>query len=621
MAIIYLASVCALWAGIILVRKSEEKQNLIVWLSLGLMTVLGFQALFAGILGKLGIGITLLPVSLGNIAAAAACFFLMVRKGRQTYSTIKALDVISFAIILGMIVVFSLSKYGKKLDIIDFFSVDATAHIRWAMNVALEHKISINLYFTSLNTGLMMQTYQELTGVGRFDLYHVFIWCEMLYTTLAATLFWGLIRQRCGEGRWQRFVPLLLTPIYWAGYPLYATLFGFSYLGMAVCLMLVTVALLEMYVHDRIGTTPFIIGMNLMLYGLFVCYTLFVPVAFFGVFTTVAWKMKKQKEPKLIGRENILTMLKIFLIPTALGLIWSAGNIGALGAGGGILNEGGCYNDSYSNFILLIPFAALGVYFLIHRKEGGYFLPMVTIHIAFQAVMFIGLLTRHVSVYYYTKLNSILWMVSWVLIAEAILGMMEKCKWALFFPFFFYGVVFTGKYLDTWVSKANPLARRIDTWNFCDIIMMNNTYFNFDSVMNPEIMELYRYADDHFEPGEVAGVHFELENGYFKTLTGQENIFTYASKEEFLDAIEKNNIKYILAGKNSGTYRAYKEYIDLQETLTENEEGKIVKIIVEPSEFTFSEEKPSESETTESEATEPDISETQENESATGAET
>ncbi len=625
MAIVYLASFAALWAGVVLVRKSEEKQNLFVWIPLGAMAVLGFQAMLAGILNKIGIGITLVPAAMGNIAAAGGCFTLTARKGRQAFARIKVLDVVSAAVILGMIAVFSFSKYGKNLDIIDFISVDATAHTRWAMEAALEHKLSLNLYFTSLNTGLMMQAYQGLTGCGRFDLYHVFIWCEIFYTTLAAALFWGLIRQRCGEGRWQRFVPLLLTPFYWAGYPVYATLFGFSYLGMAVCLMLVMVTLLEMHVHERIGRTAFFIGMNLMLYGIFVCYTLFVPVAFFGVFATVGWQMKKRKEPKLISKENILTMLKIFLLPTVLGLIYSFANMGELGSGGGILNEGGCYNDCYSNFILLIPFAVLGVYFLIHRKEGGYFLPMAAVHIAFQAVMFIGLLTRHVSVYYYTKLNSVLWMVSWVLIAEAILGMMVKCKWAVFFPFFFYGVAFTGKYMDTWISRANPLARRVETWNFCDIIMLNNTYFNFRSVLNPETMELYRYADEHYGPGEIASVHFELENGWFRTLTGQENIYTYVHREDLLNAFEKYNIEYILCGTSSGTYQGISDYIDAQETIMENEAGKIVKVTVKTSDFLASgaaRSGPGEAETEEPEAerSETERPETPENESAAEAE-
>lgn len=630
MAIVYLASFVALWAAVVLVRKSEEKQNLFVWIPLGAMAVLGFQALLAGIVNKIGIGVTLVPAALGNLAAAGGCFYLIARKGRQAFAKIKVLDVISFAVILGMIAVYSFSKYGRNLDIIDFISVDATAHTRWAIEVALEHKLSINLYFTSLNTGLMMQAYQGLTGCGRFDLYHVFIWCEIFYTTLAATLFWGLIRQRCGEGRWQRFVPLLLTPFYWAGYPVYATLFGFSYLGMAVCLMLVMVTLLEMYVHKRISMTPFIIGMNLMLYGIFVCYTLFVPVAFFGVFATVGWQMKKTTEPKLISLENFLTMLKIFLIPTILGLIYSFANVGALGEGGGILNEGGCYNDCYSNFILLIPFMILGVYFLIHRKEGGYFLPMAAVHIAFQLIMFIGLLTRHVSVYYYTKLNSVLWMVSWVLIAEAILGMMVKCKWAVFFPFFFYGVAFTGKYLDTWISRANPLARRVETWNFCDIIMLNNTYFNFRSVLNPETMELYRYADEHYGPGEIASVHFELENGWFKTLTGQENIYTYVDREDLLGAFEKYNIDYILCGTSSGTYQGISDYIDAQETIIENEAGKIVKVTMKTSDFLKSDlarenQKKDETEEADEGASEAGDSEaggseTPENESTAGAE-
>lgn len=582
MAIVYLLSAAALWAGIMLARKSEEKLNLLIWLPVGAMMVICWQALVGGVLNKLGIGLTLVSMSLVNLAGAAGCLLYTKRKGKQAYE-VKVSDIISVAVILGIIMVYSFSRYGWKLDTINFVSVDATAHTRWAMAVALEHKLPMNLYFTCLNTGMMMQAYQALTGVGRFDLYRVFLWCEVFYTALAALLFWGLVRQRSGEGKWQRWVALLLTPFYWAGYPVYSTLFGFSYLGMSVCLFLVILTLLDLHFREKIGVGWFIVGLNLALYGIFVSYTLFVPAAFFGTFAALAWKM--HKGGKLITKENILMMLKVFLIPTVLGLLYSFSNVEALAPGGGIRNEGGCYNDIYSNFILLIPFMAIGIYFLVSRKEGGYLLPMTIAQVIVMAVLLAGLLTRKVSVYYYTKLNSVFWALSWMLVAEAILGMMRHCKWAILFPFFFYGVVFCGKYGDTWLKRASNLAGRVEVWNFCDLIMINNTYFNSVSLrLTPDLMELYRYSAEHGEPGEVAGVHFETENGWFRALTGQENIYTYVNFQNFLKDLEKKeDIKYICAGY-CGTYESYEPFLNMQEVVLENSEGKVFRVTVKPSE-------------------------------------
>lgn len=582
MAIGYLLSAAALWAGMMTVRKSGEKQNFLVWLFLSALGVMGFQALYGGVLNKLGIGLTLLSMGAGNLAAAVLCFLWTARKGRQAYG-VKLFDIVSAAAMTGMVLVFCLIRYGSHLDRINFVSTDSAAHAGMAIRTALEHRLPTNLYFTCVNTGMMMQVYQALTGAGRFDLYRVFLLCESVYAGLAALLFWGLIRQRCGEGKWQLFLPLLLTPFYWAGYPVYSTLFGFSYLGMSVCLLTAVLTLLDLYGRDRIRTGAFIAGMNLALYGLFICYTLFVPTAFFGAFASLAWKMGRDRGKKLISGKNILMMLKVFLLPTVLGLMYSFSNVGELASGGGIRNEGGCYNDIYSNFILLIPFMALGIYFLVTRKEGGYLLPMTAVQVILMGVMMAGLLTRRVSVYYYTKMNSVFWLLSWALTAEAVLGMMHRCRWAILFPFFFYGVVFTGKYMDSWMEKANRLAGRVEVWNFCDLIMINNTYFNSQrSILPADTMELYRYAEEHFEPGEAAGVHDELENRWFGALTGQENTYTYASPEEFLQETEEKGIRYIVAGY-SDPYLAYEEYLDRQEVVTENSAGKIFRVTVKSS--------------------------------------
>ena len=581
MAIIYLLSAAALWTGILLARKSKEKQNVMIWIFLSAMGVMCFQTLFGGVINKLGIAVTLLPMALGNLAGAAGCFLYARRKGKQAYE-VTVIDIISVAILIGMILVFGLSKYGRNLDTIDFVSVDGAAHCRDALSVATEHQLPINLYFSCLNTGLMMQAYQALTGVGRFELYRVFLWCELFYTALAALLFWGLVRQRCGEGKWQRFVPLLLTPFYWAGYPVYSTLFGFSYLGMSVCVYLVILTLTDQYFHGRIAKGWFIIGLNLTLYGIIVSYTLFVPAVFFGVFAALAWDMRKHG--KLVTKDNILMMLKVFLIPTVLGLIYSVSNIGALAPGGGIVNEGGCYNDIYANFILPAPFMILGIYFLVSRKDGGWVLPMTIAQAAAMAVMLAGLMTGRVSVYYYSKMNSIFWALCWVLVAESILGMMKHCKWAVMFPFFFYGVLFCGKYVDKWLERANPLAGRVEVWNFCDLILINNTYFNFSPIITQDTMALNRYADEHFEPGEVVGVYQIRENGWFNVLTGQRDIFVNTGYEDFLKEVEEKGYRYISAGYGN-TYDDYREYLEMQETVMENDGGKILKITVKPNEM------------------------------------
>ena len=579
MAIVYLISVLTLWIGIVLVPKGKDETNLIVWIASGAMLVMCFQAAVAGIIGKLGIPITLFPVTISNLLGSLGCGWQILKKGPQR-TRVSLFDLACILVMVSMVLVFSFKRYGTLLERISFVSSDSGVHAEWAITVALDHCLPLNMYFSCLNTGLMMQAFAMLTGASRFDLYRVFILCEVVYTALSALLFWALLRQRCPEGKWQKCLMILLPPIYWAGYPVYSTLFGFSYLGLSVNLVAVMLLLLDFLFRGTVSHRLIFAGLSLVLYGLIVCYTLFVPGVFFGCFAALAyWMAQSGGLKKVLKLKNILIMLAVFLFPTVLGLIYSYSNIQLLSpSGSGILNEGGCYSDIYSNFIILFPFAAIGIYFLIHRKDGGYLLPAFGIHLIVMGAFFAGLLMRRVSDYYYVRFNSILWLFTWLLIAEGLWGMTERCKAAILFPFFFYGLLFMGKYADNWIENANRNTFRVKTWSFCDLILVNNTYFNFSSPMTPELMDLYRFTEEHLQTDEVLGVGAELENRWFQALTGQERTATYESYESFLQMTEDDPVQYICA-EHSPAYIAYKEYLNQQEVIFENSAGTVFRVV------------------------------------------
>lgn len=583
MAILYLVSIIILWAGIVLCRKSEKKLNLAIWGICSAMLDLCVQVFCGGIIGKLGLPVSCGSIGIANLAVCLVLVLWIVKKGTQAYE-IKVLDLISALAVLGITLLFGFSKYGLHLDRIDFISVDASVHCRMAKNVALESAFSTNLFFTSLNTGMLMQVQLELTGCKAFDLYKAFILGEMIYASLSALLFWALLRERCGEGKWQRLVPLILTPFYWAGYPVYTTLFGFSYLGAAVSLFNLELILTDQLCRKKTYRFVSVLGLNLVLFGVFVSYSMFVPTVFFGAFIAIALQMLKEADGKIrkvVSLKNIGLMLAVFLIPSVLGMLYSFADIGAASPGGAISKEGGCYNDMYSSFILPLPFALIGLYCLIRKKEGRFMLPMLAVHLMFMAVLLIGLSQHKVSVYYYVKSNNFLWLMVWVLVAEAVWGMMARTKLAVLLPLFFYCVLGMGKYVDPWLEGIKGITTRVHVWSYVDLILLNNTYFNLSTRTGQDQMELYRYADENFDPAEVMSVHGQLENGWFRTLTGSDNTFSYGDCPELLQELEDNHIKYILVGKNTRyipCYKAVEPYLNTLEVIKENDAGKVLRI-------------------------------------------
>ena len=583
MAILYLISVITLWAGIVLCRKSEKKQNLAVWCLCAALLDMCIQVLCGGIIGKLGIIVSCGSIGITNLAVSLGLGLWIAKKGTQAYE-IKAMDIISVAVILGITLAFGIVKYGRNLDKLGFISVDAAAHCRFAKKVALEHIFSTNLYFTSLTTGMMMQVQLELTGCRTFDLYKAFIFGEIIYTTLAAGLFWALLRQRCGDGKWQRFVPLLLTPFYWAGYPVYSTLFGFSYLGVATSLFNLELILMDQLCRKKTDRIVPILGLNLVLYGIFVSYSMFVPTAFFGAFIAIAIQMVKDAGGirNAISLKNVGLMLAVFLVPSVLGMMYSFVNLGSAVPGGDIKNEGGCYNDMYSSFILPLPFVLIGLYCLIKRRDSHFMLPMLAVHVIFMIILLIGLSQHKVSVYYYVKNNNFLWLMVWTLVAEAIWGMMSRTKLAALLPLFFYSVLFMGKYVDPWLDSISGITTRVSVWSYVDLILVNNTYFNHAPEVNDGKLELFRYVDENCDPNEVISANLEIENAWYKTLTGGENTFTYGSYKKFLQEVEDLNIRYIVAGYRvggmRGIYKDIEPYLNTLEIVKENEEGKVFRI-------------------------------------------
>lgn len=582
MAILYLISVIALWTGIVLSRKSDEKQNLAVWCICAVMLVMCVQVLCGGIMEKLGIAITCGSIGMANLVVSLGLGIWIAKKGVQAYE-IKALDVISVAIILGMTLGYGVFKFGGNFDKMGFYvSVDAAAHCHFAKTVALEHRFSdiTTQYFAALPIGLLMQVQLELTGCRVFDLYRSFLFGEMIYTTLSAGLFWALLRERCGEGKWQRFVPLLLTPLYWAGYPVYATLYGFSYLETAVCLVNLELILLNQFYGKKTYRLVSVIGLNLVLYGVFVSYTLFVPTAFFGAFITIAIQMVKEaggKTLKAINWRNASRMLAVFLLPSVLGMVFSAVNLRHAVPGSGIDYEGGCYSDIYSNFILPLPFVIIGLFCMYKKKDGRFMFPILAVHIAFMALLLIGLLQHKVSVYYYTKNNSILWLMTWAAVAEAVWGMMHRTKWAAVLPLYFYLVVGCGYKVDPWLKEINDTATRVQVRSFVDLIVTNTERFFRWPDLDDEKMALFRYADEHYNVDEVLSINYEMETKWFWALTGGRNFIYRGSYEGILRYIEEQNIRYIVA-EHCELYSRMEPYFDTLEVVTENNRGKIFKI-------------------------------------------
>ena len=138
-SIIYFISFLALWAGVVLSKKSDEKKNIIVELIKGGFLVLAAQSFAAGVLGIVHLPVSALTIGLGNVIFSILICVWIKKKGIQHFY-IKILDIVAVATIALLIYAFAMHRYGKDFHI-NFVSVDASVHCKSALTVALEHKL------------------------------------------------------------------------------------------------------------------------------------------------------------------------------------------------------------------------------------------------------------------------------------------------------------------------------------------------------------------------------------------------------------------------------------------------------------------------------------------------
>lgn len=578
-AVFYLLSVVSLWVAVFIIKKSDAKVSAAVWLICSAFLVICNQAIFGGLFWLCHISISIISIGITNLLTAIICIFFISRLGIQKYY-IKPFEIIELLIISYFICKFAAARFGHDLHI-NFVLVDASSHYGMSKDIALNHTPDNNMYFAALTSGLMMEVYKVFTHGDIFHMYRMFIICEVIYTAFTAFLFWALLRQRAKNSIFYTITILIITIIYWKGYPAYSTIFGYSYFVMGINIITLLIFIVNAYLSDEYNKKLMIVFMNLLLHGIFVCYTLFVPTTFFGVFIALAIYMIMRDKKKFINKKNIFEMLYVFLIPSVLGLIQSFSNVQYLaGSGDGISHDGGCYSDFYSNFIPLIPFAIIGVYIIFKEKKKDSLIPITIVQLLFMLFLFYRAMNGTVSAYYYMKNNSLVWTILWVLTAEAIFYMTDICKGAIIFSIMFYGFVYMGLHGDDHIQVRNDRFINVSSRNTFNIIYFNDEFMLAYPLLDSDTIDLYEYVNKNCQDKYVISVNTEPGNGWFNAMNSNGLGFCYGGYTAFEDMVNED-VGYLCICYTAPYFESQEYFDKFSDVVYENKMGRIVRI--EPS--------------------------------------
>jgi len=419
-ALLFYASFFCLAAGVLLLKKSDCEQNLIVWIPVSLLLVLCLEALFAGVLNLIHIPINLITMSLINIALIAPCLLYRLKTGEFQKFIVPRIDLIALGIIAATTFILALIQFGLHFDI-NFGTTDPAAHLLNAIYIATDGNLS-PMYLSHLPTAMAVQTATPFLPITQY--YKAFIVLEVFYQFLAGAVFFSAAK-RFAPTKNATIILIILTLLYMGGYPLNNLFYGFSYLGLSISVVALVYFGLGLYQKREVYSWCSTSILMLALFGLIISYALFVPIVFTAVLIFLVLFLRKKG--KVLTRKNVLLLLYLFVPAIILGFLYTYRGFfgGDMAPSTAIGMDGDIYRELYSDFLFIAPLALYALFVSIKSRELSFGnILFYTLSLVMIAGLIAGL-AGFVSVYYFFKTHYLMWLVTFMLATKGLVKLMR----------------------------------------------------------------------------------------------------------------------------------------------------------------------------------------------------
>jgi len=414
MEIIYIITVLLLLISTMLIRKNNEKQNI---LFRGILTIVLFSTyniLLALIFSAIKLPSNLMVLSIANVIITIInTLILLIKQEVQKYF-IKVQDVIFMIILFVLVIGIAYKQFAFPFDI-KYESTDSAMHFLAAKNFYNNKILDGGIPAASVNTAILFDICDSIISEQNF--YNIFIVFDISLLYLIGAIFYLGITNKT-KSKMKSIFAMIFTILFICAYPLNSIIFGFSYLTVAI-LYITTLIVMAVNIKDtEQKQLPLCIEMFLIVLGIFFAYYFFVPVVYTALGLYILFDMIKNKKSKNIFSiftiKNIVKVLTILVLPTIIGFgyfvlpsLMSTGKTTV----GHISTEGYIYRDLYSNFILFAPLAIYYILYNIKNKKNNFSTILMIISSIFTVFLLIMGLKGRVSSYYYFKMYFLLWIV------------------------------------------------------------------------------------------------------------------------------------------------------------------------------------------------------------------
>lgn len=387
-------------------------ESILLWLPVSAVIVLVFDCFFAGLVSLFGLHVpTVLPISLINAFLAAACAFCcygLRGKRLQVKTTESALpqnrrvlafDVAALLVLLMFVALCGRLQFGADLDL-NFSSTDPGTHY-WAARVILDTGGLNGMYFTHYIASLFIEALDPCLPDGYT--YRAFIVSELFFLLLSVWVTYSLMRFLVGDDH--KLLCLFMVLLCAGGYPLNNLVFGFSYLGAGVTLLLAFTCVQRGMVRSKKRLRWFLAVAVAEMLALYITYSLFVPIAalsavLFLVARADWWAVKHKALFVGASVAGVVVMVVGIVLVVRSGFAE------------GLSTPGYSYVELFGSFVLVSPAAIAGLVGMFANRKPSQVDLVAWLGVAAVAATMIAL-TLYVlgvlSAYYYYKFYFVLW--------------------------------------------------------------------------------------------------------------------------------------------------------------------------------------------------------------------
>jgi len=586
-SIFYIFSIIAFLYAFFTFPKTSRKQDFFIWIPIAIVFFDAVTASVVGLIDIVHIPISIVTVGVVNVLFATGLFYWSrIRlKKKQEYE--YRMSSLSFLLVLAALVAFLfLYRYSADINIV-FATSDPANHLKFAQNILNTKSISGDtspLWVTPLSNALFIETLLPVfSGV---DIYKSFMIKEAINLWLAGAVFYAL-SARFFKNKFTILCGFVISLVYVTGYPYNSFLYGFSYLSMSITFVCVLLFVLDIFIKKESALIPTLFALSALCLSVSNCYSLFAPSVYIGTVLAVFYRYFKEyqelKDKKLFFKNFVVTGFSVFLIPTAVSVLYvvKAGLYGEV-----LAHEGGSYGNLLYDFIIWMPFCVFSLYTAFKKKKLLGAMILAPVQLVYTLFMFFLMVRGTISTYYYYKMNYLIWMIVLYLSIAAVSYLSEKQK-SLVIAF---GVTWAGIFLfglsgvETKLTNTNHFMNpRPMALSMCQIYDQNKTYSAMKAPINNDIIEMAKAVRKLKEEKdtEIAYVGYWSEVYWYEALTNQRQMPPmYPPSGEFIEHFwsEYKDKDYLAISYDSDEYRMLKDRIDMYEHVFETETGCIISL-------------------------------------------